>query len=78
MRLEVVERYYGDRHTLTLVNCETRKFVAQLGPFDNVFTSQRIVEAVNLYADLLDHGLLKPVLAALEKRKAEQQNKGGT
>lgn len=73
MRLDIVDRHYGDRHTLTLVNAETRKFVAQLGPFDNVFTSMRIQEAVNLYADLLDYGLLKPVLAALEKRKSEQQ-----
>lgn len=72
MRLETLIRDEASKPYLTLVNVETRKHVATLSSFDNAFTSQRIVEATNLYADLLDHGLLKPVLAALEKRKAEQ------
>lgn len=61
------------REQLTLVNAITRKFVAQMGPFDSEFNARHIEEAVNLYADLQDLGLLKPVLAAVEKRKAEQQ-----
>lgn len=73
MRLVVVIREDAAKPYLTLVNAETRKHVATLAAFDNAFTSKRIEEAVNLYADLLDNGLLKPVLAALEKRKAEQQ-----
>lgn len=73
MRLEAVMREDSNKPYLTLVNSETRRHVATLSPFDNAFTSQRIVEATNLYADLMENGLLKPVLAALEKRKAEQQ-----
>lgn len=72
MRLEPLWRDDTAKPFLALINVETKKHVASLAPFDNAFTSQRITEAVNLYADLLDHGLLKSVLAALEKRKAEQ------
>lgn len=72
MRLEIFRREDSSRPYLTLVNSITRRHVATLSPHDNAFTSVRIAEAVNLYADLLDHGLLKPVLAALEKRKSEQ------
>lgn len=73
MRLEAMWREDLAKPVLTLVNSATRKHVATLSPFDNAFNSQRIVEATNLYADLLETGLLKAVLAAVEKRKAEQQ-----
>lgn len=72
MRLEIVTRSYENgKDQLTLVNAVTRKHVASLNPHDNYFTSQRILEATNLYDDLLRVGLLKPVLTALEKRQAE-------
>lgn len=74
MRLEVIQRDLPSGRVLTtLVNQRTRKYVAQLGEFDSVFNAQHIADAVNMYADLLDLGLLKPVLTALEKRKTEQQ-----
>lgn len=72
MRLEPVMRYDTSKPFLTLINRATRKHVATLSPFDNAFTSQRIIEATDLYADLQELGMLKAVLAAIEKRKAEQ------
>lgn len=79
MRLEVfIREYSGGKDQLTLVNMVTRRHVASLNPYDNHFTSTRIVEAVNLYDDLLKCGLLKPVLAALEKKLNEEQNNTGT
>lgn len=72
MRLEIVERNEAAKPYLTLVNTATRRYVATLSAYDNAFTSKRIQEAVNIYADLQELGLLKPVLAAIEKRKAEQ------
>lgn len=69
MRLDAVLRDESSKPYMTLVNRATRRHVANLSPFDNAFTSQRIVEATDLYADLLETGLLKPVLEAIEKRK---------
>lgn len=73
MRIEVMEREASSGTYLTIVNSATRRHIATIGPKDNYFTSRRLVEAVNLYADLLDNGMLIPVLNALEKRKREQQ-----
>jgi hypothetical protein len=74
MRVDIVERDYASGRVLTIVNAATRRYIATLGPFDNAFTSERIMEAVNLYDDLHRLGLLKPVLVAVEKRSAEQAN----
>lgn len=72
MRIEIVTRSYEKgKDQLTLINAVTRKHIASLNPHDNFFTSARIQEAVNMYDDLLRMGLLKPVLAAMEKRQAE-------
>lgn len=77
MKLQIVRREDAARPYLTLVNAATRKQVAILSAFDNAFTSTRIEEAVNLYADLIELGLLKPVLAAVQKRLDEQFNGAG-
>lgn len=73
MRLEIIERDAPKGPYLTLVNMYTRKHVATIASFDNYFTSNRIKEATDLYQDLMDHGLLIPVLQALEKRKKGMQ-----
>lgn len=75
MRIELVERDLPKGGKLiTLVNLITRKYIGQLGPFDNYFNANRIKDATDLYQDLMDHGMLNKVIIALEKAKKAKQS----
>ena len=77
MRIEIMERPLpSGRVQITLVNAITRRYIGQLGPKDSYYNANHIKEAVYLYQDLHDAGLLPKVLAALEaKKKAQEQQK---
>ena len=74
MRIEIIERDLPKGGSfISLVNLHTRKYIGQLGPHDNFFNANRIKEALDLYQDLMDAGLLNKVLAALAKHKSSEQ-----
>jgi hypothetical protein len=78
MLLETVVREYPNgKKYVTLVNAVTRRHVAAIAPADNLFTTECITTAVNLYHNLLNTGLLIQVLAAVEKRLVEQPKTPG-
>lgn len=61
---------------LRLYNDVTGKYVGQVNGLDANWNGEYIVEAANLYHELQRVGLLKNVIAALERAKQALDEKG--